>query len=160
MAGCEGENMAKETIKSVLKDIRDILKNRLSVQTAPAIEKQPEDARFICNPDGTITDKELNLIWHPTLDKKYIWAKAKIECEKIGYRMPSRKELESLLDLTKYGPAINKEIFSDTKTDDWYWSGDSCTWNLSLAWYVYFHSGTVSTGNKDASYYVRPVRSN
>lgn len=38
-----------------------------------------------------------------------------------GWRMPTRKELESLVDTSRYNPAIDTEKYPDTKSD-WYWT--------------------------------------
>ena len=148
----------KETVLSVVQELRDIFKQRLSITV---LEKPicSKDGRFVRNADGTVTDKQLNLIWYPTLPEKFKWEQAKQECEKIGCRLPTRKELESLLDLAKYKPAIDKEMFPDTKTDDYYWTSDTCAWGTGYAWYVGLKSGNVYYYNKDYTSYVRPVRS-
>ncbi|MDD1679598.1 MAG: DUF1566 domain-containing protein [Methanomicrobiales archaeon] len=118
-----------------------------------------EGIRFIHNPDGTVTDKQLNLIWHPTLPKRMTWEEAKKECKKLGCRLPTTHELFSLVDVDKYDPAVDKEIFPDTKTDDWYWTGDTCPWGTGGARIVDFSYGYVLDNGKDSHYYVRPVRS-
>lgn len=117
------------------------------------------EVRFTRNPDGTVIDKPLNLIWYPTLPKRMTWEKAKKKCEKIGYRLPTTHELFSLVDVKKYNPAIDKEVFPDIKTDDWYWTADTCPWLAGLARVVYFYYGGVSLCSKDFAGYVRPVRS-
>jgi hypothetical protein len=118
-----------------------------------------KEDRFIRNSDGTVTDKQFNLIWHSTLSKKMTWEEAKKECKKIGCRLPTTHELFSLVDINKYDPAIDKEIFPDTKTDDWYWTQDSCPWNAGRARMVGFYYGYVYYYSKDNGNYVRPVRS-
>jgi len=148
--------MVKETVLSVLKEIRDYLKPQSVVITSTLRSK---DGRFVRNSDSTVTDTQEKLIWYPTLSKKLTWAEANEECKKMGCRLPTRKELESLLDITKYNPAIDKEIFPDTKTDDYYWTGDSCAWVSGYASCVRFYFGVVDVGLKGSLSYVRPVRS-
>ncbi|MDD2653484.1 MAG: DUF1566 domain-containing protein [Candidatus Omnitrophica bacterium] len=133
---------------------------RVIAKQSPVIKPvSSKDGRFVRNADGTVTDNLLHLIWYPTLPEKMNWQRAKEECEKIGCRLPTRKELESLVDITRYNPAIDKEIFPDTKTDDWYWTGDSVAGSPGNAWCVGFRSGCVNGWNKDYGSYVRPCRS-
>jgi hypothetical protein len=87
------------------------------------------------------------------------WKEAKKECEKMGCRLPTTHELFSLVDVNKYNPAVNKDIFQDTKTDDWYWTGDTCPWGSDDARVVSLHNGRVDYYGKDSGNYVRPVRS-
>jgi len=150
--------MKQETILTVLKEIKNILKNRLPIPNGILPQKQSSSVRFIRNLDGTVTDKQLNLIWYPTLPKHMTWEEAKKECEKMGYRLPTTYELFSLVDINKYHPAIDKEVFPDTKTDDWYWTGDTCPWRSGRARFVGFDYGLVGGDSKGNCIYVRPVR--
>jgi len=151
--------MKKETVLSVLIQVRDKLDKLvcppISVST---VALRSKDGHFTRNADGTVTDNLLNLTWYPTLERKLTWEEAKKECEKLGCRLPTRKELESLLDLSKHSPAIDAEIFPDTKTDDYYWTGDTCAWGSGFAWVVGVGSGSVGSFDKGSSNYVRPVR--
>jgi hypothetical protein len=77
-----------------------------------------------------------------------------------GWRMPTRRELESIQDLTRHDPCIDAEKFPDTKSSA-YWSGTPCAWSPTAAvWVVGFDFG-FSDGNP--RYYggacVRAVRS-
>lgn len=145
--------------KTVVEELRDLLKKIADILPQLMIPVfQSKDGRFIRNSDGTVTDKQLNLIWYPTLPKKFTWEEAKKACEKTGCRLPTRRELDSLVDITKHDPATDKEIFPDTKSD-WFWTSTSCAWNSDYAWIVFFYYGIVSSDNKDGYSYVRPVRS-
>ncbi len=60
-----------ETVLSVVKEIRDHLKSRFP--HTPVLKPEAEisrEIRFVRNSDGTVIDKQLNLIWYPTLGKK------------------------------------------------------------------------------------------
>jgi hypothetical protein len=144
-------------VRDVLKEIRDRLVYPLIVLPVPVIRSK--DGRFIRHSDGTVTDTQEKLIWYPTLEKKFTWEEAKKECERIGCRLPTSRELFSLVDHTKHTPAIDKDIFPDTKTDDWYWTLTSCAWDSDRAWCVSFSYGSVRSGDKGSYNYVRPVRS-
>jgi len=149
----------KETVLSVLQELRDLLVKSLPRVIATAELACSKDGRFVRNADGTVTDKQLHLIWYPTLPKKLTWEEAKKECEKIGCRLPTTHELFNLVDVNKYEPAIDKEIFPDTKTDDYYWTQDTCPWSIGIARIVFFYYGFVNSLSKDNGNYVRPVRS-
>jgi len=122
-------------------------------------EKLPESNRFKKLSDGWIKDLKTGLEWGPSSDKKMDWEDAQKFCEKKGGRLPERFELESILDLTKYNPAIDKDFFADTKTDDYYWSNTPVAGDSDNAWVVGFYNGYVGYCNEDNNDYVRPVRS-
>ena len=149
----------KETVLSVVKEIRNHLKSRFP--HTPVLKPEAivsNEGRFVRNSYGTVTDKQLKLIWYPTMAKQLTWEEAKKECEKLGCRLPTTKELYSLVDVSKYEPAIDKEIFPDTKSD-YYWTSDVCAWDAGYAWYVDFSGGRVGGWYKGDSVYVRAVRS-
>ena len=121
--------------------------------------KVSESTRFKKLSDGWIKDLRTGLEWGPSSAKKMNWEDAKSYCEKSGGRLPERFELESILDLTKYNPAIDKDFFHDTKTDDYYWSNTTYAVVSGSAWVVDFYSGDVSYCYKGGGNYVWPVRS-
>jgi hypothetical protein len=108
------------------------------------------------------TTENADLEWSKTLldgaDVTYEEAEKAIGDLGEGWRMPTRQELESLLDLSRHSPAIDTEKFPDTKSDC-YWTSTPCAWNDAAVWVVYFNSGSVSYHNR-RSYYacVRAVR--
>lgn len=76
-----------------------------------------------------------------------------------GWRLPTRQELESLLDISRHEPAIDVEAFPDTKSD-WYWSDTPCAWNkASAVWVVNFNDGYVGYYGRCYFACVRAVRS-
>jgi hypothetical protein len=121
--------------------------------------------RFIKNPDGTITDNQLNIIWGPTPQERMTWEEAGKACKKLsingqrGWRLSTVNESFSLVDRAKYRPAIDTNFFGDTKIDDWYWTSETHAVYSGHAWVVSFDSGGVGNHHKGNYYYVRPVRS-
>lgn len=74
-----------------------------------------------------------------------------------GWRLPTRRELESLIDLTRHDPAIDTDRFPDTRSN-WYWTSTPCAWNEAACWVVYFSLGLVNYNHRDDSACVRAVR--
>lgn len=89
------------------------------------------------NKNGTITDNYTGLIWKKCSqgvsgnDCKYgspslrEWAKARVECENLnfagkkGWRIPTLKELQSIVDTGTFDPAINKKFFVGSSYPYW-----------------------------------------
>jgi len=149
-----------ETVLSVVQEMRNLLKEFLKVTSAAPVKPIcSKDGRFIRHADGKVDDSQQKLVWYPTLPERMTWEEAKKQCEKIGCRLPTTRELFSIADLDKHSPAIDKEMFPDTKTDDWYWTGDTCPWSAGSARVVLFDLGYVGDFSKGSTNYVRPVRS-
>jgi hypothetical protein len=78
---------------------------------------------FVVNDDGTVTDTATGLMWQQLSSGSMIWNAAVTYCENLslaGYndwRMPNRKEIQSLVDYSKYSPAINTTAFDITHSD-------------------------------------------
>jgi hypothetical protein len=102
------------------------------------------------------------LEWSKTLldgdDVTYEEAEKAIEALGDKWRMPTRKELESLVDTGRYDPAIDTEKFPDTKSDC-YWTSTPCAWNDAAVWVVAFGSGFVLSCHRGNGACVRAVRS-
>jgi hypothetical protein len=75
-----------------------------------------------------------------------------------GWRLPTRMELETILDLTRHDPAIDTTRFPDTKSAA-YWTSTPCAWAPSCAWIVLFHLGYASSLPRSYRACVRAVRS-
>ncbi len=122
-----------------------------------------KETRFVKNSDGTVTDNLLKVMWGPTLPEYLNFSKAEKACKDCNFagykdwRLPTVNELFSLVDRYKYGPAINTEIFPDTKSD-WYWTSEAYVGLSGYGWVVYFYYGDVSYYYRNSYYYVRPVR--
>jgi len=55
-----------------------------------------------------------------------------------------------VLDRTRHNPAVHVELFPNLRTDDWYWTADTCAWSVgestgvaASAWYVGANDGYV-----------------
>jgi len=98
--------------------------------------------RFQKLEDGWVRDKLVGVEWGPTSKDTMTFKKAQEYCAKLGGRLPEVEELMSIADRTKHDPAINTDVFPDTKSS-WYWTGTThARWN-DCAWCVVFSFGGV-----------------
>jgi len=145
----------KETVLSILIELRDILKSQKPVEVKECVVND----RFTRLNDGWVRDTKTGLEWGLVSSSKMTWVGAKKHCADLGGWLPTVRELESLVDRTKFNPAIDKEAFPDTKTDNDYWTDEEAIGYQGDIWTVSFCCGSVGYCNKDHSLYVRPVRS-
>ena len=73
------------------------------------------------------------------------------------WRLPNRRELESLVDASVFNPSLDTAYFPNTQTAC-YWSSTTHADETGYAWGVYFYGGNVTRDDKDALDCVRPVR--
>lgn len=120
-------------------------------------------AAYVDNGDGTITDTTTGLMWQKQDDgTTRSWRFAISYCEGLplaGYedwRLPTIKELDSIVDLSRYNPTIDP-IFSGTK-GAYYWSSTTHAFLTDYAWGMSFRNGYGSDTHKSISGYARAVR--
>ncbi len=119
---------------------------------------------YMDNDDGTVTDTSTGLIWQQTsISNTMTWEQALAYCEGLslgGYtdwRLPSIKELRSLVDYSQNSPTINTTYFLNTVSSI-YWSSTTYTNGTSNAWGVNFSYGNDTDGSKGNVVYARAVR--
>ena len=155
-------------VKEIFKEFHGCLNKLERVFSEKLNEVIPK--RFIGNKDNTVTDTKTGLTWikdHKILggnfDKTMTYEEAIKACRELDigdhkdWRLPTREELLTIVDLTRYSPAIDP-IFVNTKTDDWYWTSTPYAPVSGNAWIVYVYNGGVVDVNKGYGYYVRSVR--
>ena len=134
--------------------------------------------RFIDNGDGTVSDKNTGLIWmRCSLGQTWDGATCTGEAleytlpqalqEAVGYtfagssawRVPDKKQLRSIIEISCFEPAINLEIFPQTPDLGVYWTASRYVISQHSSWVVGFDLGSDNPnyywGN---SVYVRLVR--
>ena len=136
---------------------------------------------FVQNTDGTVTHTPTGLIWQacsagqtfePSFGtclgeaKTFQWQDDNDEknsainmtsdfAGQTDWRIPNLAELRSLVDLKKYQPTVNKSLFPQTPTGNYFLSSSTYTQSSSYQWAINFGQGS----NTHASYgYVRFVR--
>jgi hypothetical protein len=123
--------------------------------------------RFAENGDGTVTDRLTGLMWTRNADKANgikDWEQAiseAVTCTEGGFsdwRLPNRNELESLIDLGNYDPALpNGHPFTGVQSS-YYWTSTTPANNEDHAWVIQFYIGLVTHDDKGGSHYVWYVR--
>lgn len=140
--------------------------------------------RFTDNGDGTVTDNLTGLIWLKDANcfELRTWTQALSDCNELAsgsceltdgssagdWRLPNRFELESLLHLEYYNPAVpntagtGKWSEGDPFTNVqnyYYWSSTTRAISPNMAWNVNVSQGLLIYDTlKSTSYYVWPVR--
>lgn len=64
-------------------------------------------------------------------------------CGRRDWRMPTLKELESIVDFSSYSQAIDSTWFPNTLASYYFWSASAAANNPSYAWPVNFRNGQV-----------------
>lgn len=135
--------------------------------------------RFTDNSDGTIKDNLTGLIWLKQANYNNIsgttgtaiWNNAIDFGEALAsgscgltdgssagdWRLPSVKELHSLIDFENYGPALPTGHPFVSVQSSYYWSGTTYKDSTDYAWGVHIGGGNVD-GNRGSTNYVWPVR--
>lgn len=110
----------------------------------------------------TVMDTATGLEWQKAGDSTTRnWENALAYCEGLtlgrhdDWRLPDLRELDSIVDLNRYTPAI--DLFFSCQSS-FYWSATTNANLTSNAWRLNFNNGNVSVYNKSNSYYARCVR--
>jgi len=74
------------------------------------------------------------------------------------WRLPSKEELQSIIDYGRTSPAVNTEYFPNTDFSNHHWPSTTAHGNPLFAWRVGFRSGYDGGDQKSSSYSVRAVR--
>jgi len=121
------------------------------------------DAKFIRSGDIVVDSISL-LEWQDNATPvKKSWKDAIDYCENLSlsgnndWRLPNINELLSIVDDSKYNPAINSAFLNFTSSR--YWSSTAFIYYSFTAWYVNFNYGSSdSYSNKTNEFYIRCVR--
>jgi formylglycine-generating enzyme required for sulfatase activity len=102
-------------------------------------------------------DDYTGLVWQRAYsDTQLTWSEAQGYCETLGlnghtWRLPSVRELTTLVDEALVGPAIDRETFPDTKfgsrSNDWYWASHQQRGNANAAWAINYDDGFTGTNS-------------
>lgn len=113
-----------------------------------------------------VLDRQENLMWqdnNAVANMEYTWQNAKRYCHNLsldGYSdwaLPTIEQLQSLVDLNKYRPAVKEDI-TEISVLTFYWSSTTFIEDEKKAWYVFYKYGESYYANKGERYGVRCVR--
>lgn len=137
----------------------------------------PAQAAYTSNGDGTVTDSATGLVWDQCAyglsgsacdigtAGGYTWQdalKLAVSANTANYkghkdwRLPSIKELESLVKIDVFSPAIDATVFPNASFG--FWSSSVLAPNSAYAWAVHFNGGAVSALGPGNAYQVRLAR--
>ncbi|MBI5591177.1 MAG: DUF1566 domain-containing protein [Deltaproteobacteria bacterium] len=115
------------------------------------------------NGDGTVTDTSTGLVWQQATANSRSWEEALSYCATLNlgnntdWRLPTIRELRSLVDYNRYNPAINMVYFTGTLSS-YYWTSTTDAYSKYGAWSIGLYNGDDSKDFKDDSHNVRAVR--
>ena len=138
--------------------------NNTHALKSDAYYKKGYTRSYVDNDNGTITDNLTRLIWQQEDDNSTrTWDDAQTYCSDLdlgdstAWRVPTKHELESILDYSKKDPAIDP-IFIDTSLND-FWTTNVYLSDSLYAWVVGFRTGYSNYRVKTDAYYVRCIHS-
>jgi hypothetical protein len=141
-----------------------VYKNDYNMFYTRAVRGEQSQPAYVDNHDGTVSDTSTGLMWQQEIP--YIpmtWKQALSYCESLplaGYtdwRLPTKKELRSLVDYSRYKPAIDTRYFPDT-VSLFYWSSTTNAYATYAAWGEHFSDGYDFSSYKSVYNYFRAVR--
>ena len=117
---------------------------------------------FTDNGNQTITDNSTGLIWQKGEGGFMNWSESLTYCEGLtlggesDWRLPNFREIQSLVDVSKYSPSIDDTFFPGVT--GYYNSSTTSSTSTSSLFGMSSTNGSVSWWNKDSDSYVRCVR--
>ncbi len=121
---------------------------------------------FFENGDGTVTDTSTGLMWQKPAEGEMNWEAALAYSESLNFagysdwRLPSLKELWSIVDHSRARPAIDIAYFPyATLVSSSYWSATTYPHSTDRVWVVDFVFGHSSSRYRSSNNNVRAVRS-
>jgi hypothetical protein len=113
--------------------------------------------------EDLVHDKYTGLTWQRGVEHdNYTWQDANARCSSVasnggGWRLPSLRELLTLVDVTRYDPAIDASAFPDTPSE-LFWSASPARATAGTAWGVNFTRGSSGAGFVVTKAHVRCTR--
>jgi hypothetical protein len=136
----------------------------LAMMLAPTHVAATAPAGHFVIGDGFVTDTGTKLVWQRDLSTDaYAWADADAYCAGLdlagqGWRLPTIKELLTLVDETRTSPAIDLRAFPG-ETGEYVWSSSRVADAKSERWSVGFRFGFDAAVKATTKQRVRCVRS-
>jgi hypothetical protein len=130
-----------------------------TIGSAGAASRCVPNKRFVVLSGGLVSDTLTKLVWQQQASSTTMsWAGAKTYCPS-GFRLPTVKELGSIVDLTigPPGPTIDQTAFPGTPGGS-FWTSSPYAGSSSSAWDVSFSTGYLTYNVVSENYWVRCIR--
>jgi hypothetical protein len=122
-----------------------------------------ENGAALIPSDQTVKDNVTGLIWQRAQATSTMTQTAAISyCTSLNingstFRLPTVRELSSLVDFNTSSPSIDSTAFPGTSSS-YFWTSTIYQPIPTYAWYVYFNNGNVYTGSFSDTNFARCVR--
>ncbi len=131
---------------------------------ARAVRGVQSTPSFTVNANNTVTDSTTGLTWARGASMATMtWQEALEWCSNMtlagfdDWRLPSIKELFSIVEIEAGNPATDTAVFPDALLA-YYWSSTTSAYYPDEAWLINFSTGESAYGEKTGTYYARAVR--
>ena len=113
----------------------------------------------------TVVDSASGLMWQDSSvveSREVLYGEANTNCKRLSlaghddWRLPTVHELQSIVDLTRYDPAIQRGFHFVASES--YWSSTLYADDKVRAWNIDFKSGSTQNSRHSYDFYVRCVR--
>lgn len=135
-----------------------------NVSTGVYEDTTTQTSRYVESITGVIIDTFTGLQWEKIENLNTSWPEAAARCKHLvkggftDWRLPTRVELQSLVDYVVNNPAINTVAFPNT-TPSLFWSSTNTPPYFLNSWHVDFIDGKIgATGDTNRAPYSRCVR--
>lgn len=126
----------------------------------------PADQYSYTAQSDTVKDIKSGLTWQRGYsDTQMSWGDADAYCHTrnlggfaSGWRLPTKSELETLVDVSTSNPAIDSTAFPGTPSEPFWTSTLYASSGSGSAWLIYFYDGHSNYYGMPLSYRVRCVR--
>jgi hypothetical protein len=112
--------------------------------------------------NSTVQDTVTGLTWQQTTQNSPVsWTQAATYCSSLtyggqaGWRMPTTKELLSLVDFTQRNPAIDSAYFPATPSKPFWSAPQGTTTSNNMTWYVDFADGYTVSADASSDFLIR-----
>ena len=119
--------------------------------TAPGALAVAPPNQYTAVATGEVRDNYTGLVWQQDFSPATMaWTDAAGTCAGLTtgghtWRVPSIRELATLVDEAQVAPAINRTMFPNTKygskSNNWYWASHLAAGNTTAAWAINFDDG-------------------
>ena len=128
--------------------------------TVPASANAPDGRYTTAN--GTVYDTRTKLTWQQAVPTTAMWGNAKTYCSDLslsgtGWRLPTVKELQTIVDQSRTNPSIDPNAFPSTGPEG-FWSSSPCAGLPGSAWIVSFDLGKSACKDGGYNFWLRCVR--